>query len=263
MAALLALLTVLLPSEPGARYAQVAHPLAIGGAGLLALWVAVFYRSSMRSAFLLLGAFLVLYSPTTWSWLIEEVRERLDDNFLRVLLAYQILDYALLLLATLLIVRLMNVRRLSTGGWLIAGGGLALAIVFVVNGLDTFRDIYEASKEAGLIVLLIRIFDAVVMTMLIPVIWLYVQNAKAKYQENATFTLVIVGIIASLTTVYLYELVKGDPLTTIAASEYQVGSFLDTLYLFGYLIIGIGLFTHRKHQEWSFNRLDDLLQDPE
>ena len=260
VAGLFALLAVVLPSDAGARYAQIAHASAIGAAALLALWVALFYRASMRAAFLLLGGFLVLYSPTTSSWLVEEVAEALGANFLRVLLAYQVLDYALLLSATVIIVRLMDVRRLSRGGWFVAAAGLATAAVFVVNGLSTVRELLDFSTEAGSIYLIIRVFDASVLTMMVPVVWLYVQNARSKYQENATFTLVIVGIILSLTMVYLYEFVKGDPLTVIAASEYQAGSPLDALYLFGYLVIGIGLFAHRKHQEWSFNRLDDFLE---
>ncbi len=258
-ALLFALLAVVLPSGAGAQYARFALPISLViGAGL-AFWVGAFYRAGMRNAFWLLGGFLLLYGLSNWDWLLSSVAERLGANFLRALLIYQIVDYAMLLAATVWVVRMVDVRRLSRPGWLFAAGTVVVAVAFVLNGMPTVRELFDLSSEAGTIYLVIRIFDVLVMTMLVPVVWLYVQNANSEYRENSTFMLVLVGIIASLTSAYLYEIVKGDPLTVIAASEYQQGSFLDVLYLFGYLIIAIGLFAHRKHQEWSFNRLDRLL----
>ncbi|MDA1173165.1 MAG: hypothetical protein O2826_01430 [Chloroflexi bacterium] len=258
-ALLFALLAVVLPSSAGAQYARFALPISLViGAGL-AFWVGAFYRAGMRNAFWLLGGFLLLYGLSNWDWLLSSVAELLGANFLRALLIYQIVDYAMLLAATVWVVRMVDVRRLSRPGWLFAAGTVVVAVAFVLNGMPTVRELFDLSSEAGTIYLVIRIFDVLVMTMLVPVVWLYVQNANSEYRENSTFMLVLVGIIASLTSAYLYEIVKGDPLTVIAASEYQQRSFRDVLYLFGYLIIAIGLFAHRKHQEWSFNRLDRLL----
>jgi hypothetical protein len=258
-ALVLALLAVALPDGSGAQYARLAQPLGLAVGAGLAFWVGAFYRAGMRNAFFLIGGFLLLYCLTNWDWLLSGIAQRLGGNFLRTLLVYQIVDYAMLLTATVWIVRMMDVRRLSMAGWVVATLTIALASAFVANGMSTFRELYDVSAEAGSIYLVIRVFDVLVMTMLVPVVWLYVQNARSQYQENSTFMLVLVGIIASLTTVYFYELLKGDPLTVIAASEYQQGSLLDVLYLFGYLIICVGLFAHRKHQEWSFGRLDQLL----
>ncbi|MDA0799089.1 MAG: hypothetical protein O2884_10530 [Chloroflexi bacterium] len=258
-ALLFALLAVVLPSSAGAQYARFALPISLViGAGL-AFWVGAFYRAGMRNAFWLLGGFLLLYGLSNWDWLLSSVAELLGANFLRALLIYQIVDYAMLLAATVWVVRMVDVRRLSRPGWLFAARTVVVAVAFVLNGMPTVRELFDLSSEAGTIYLVIRIFDVLVMTMLVPVVWLYVQNANSEYRENSTFMLVLVGIIASLTSAYLYEIVKGDPLTVIAASEYQQRSFRDVLYLFGYLIIAIGLFAHRKHQEWSFNRLDRLL----
>ena len=82
---------------------------------------------------------------------------------------------------------------------------------------------------------------------------------KRRILIASVLTLVLAGIVSSLVLVYVYELVKGEPLSVIAAVEYQTGSVLDGLYLFGYLVVTIGLFAHRKHQEWSFSRLDEVL----
>jgi hypothetical protein len=258
-ALVLALLAVVLPGDGGAQYARLAQPLGLAVGAGLAFWVGTFYRAGMRSAFFLIAGFLLLYGLTNWDWALSNVAEALGGNFLRALLIYQIVDYALLLAAVVWIVRMMDVRRLGKPGWLVAAITVAIAVGFIANGMGTFRELYDVSTEAGSIYLVIRVFDMLVMTMLVPVVWLYVQNSRAMYQENSTFMLVLVGIIASLTTVYFYELLKGDPLTVIAASEYQQGSTLDALYLFGYLIIGVGLFARRKHQEWSFKKLDQLL----
>ena len=254
-----ALLAQLLPGGAGARYAQVMHPVALIAGGLLAFWVATYYRGRMRDAFLLIGGFLVLYSLLAIEWIVSGAADLFGANFLRALLVYQIVLYSQLLTASVLVVRMMDVRRLTTAGWTVAATGLVLGVLFVANALPAVRELLAASAEAGALYLMIRIYDALVMTMMLPVVWLYVQNAQARYQENATFTLVLAGIISSLVLVYVYELVKGEPLSVIAAAEYQAGSVLDGLYLFGYLVVAIGLFAHRKHQEWSFNRLDEVL----
>ena len=253
-----ALLALLLPGGAGARYAQVMHPVALIAGGLLAFWVANYYRGRMRDAFLLIGGFLVLQSLLATEWVMNGAGVFFASNFLRALVVYQIVLYTQLLAASVLVVRMMDVRRLSTAGWTVAVAGLVLGGIFVANALPEVRELLALSAEGGALYLMIRIYDVLVMTMMLPVIWLYVQNAKARYQENATFTLVLAGIVFSLVVGYVYELVKGEPFSLIAA-EYQTGSVLDGLYLFGYLVVAIGLFAHRRHQEWSFNRLNGVL----
>jgi hypothetical protein len=258
-ALLFALLALVLPGDTGATYARFLLPISLAVGAGLAFWVGAFYRAGMRNAFFLIGGFLLLYGLTNWDWLLSAVAVRMGGSFLRALLIYQFVDYAMLLSAIVWVVRMMDVRTLNKPGRFVALGAVAVAATFVVNGMPTVRELFDQNTEAGTIYLIIRVFDVLVMSLLVPVVWLYVQKARARYQENSTFMLVLVGIVASLNMVYFYELLKGSPLTVIAASEYQQGSFLDVLYLFGYLLIGIGLFAHRKHQQWSFNRLDQLL----
>lgn len=134
-----------------------------------------------------------------------------------------------------------------------------LGASIVVYGIPAVQDALDARVEVGILYLLIRIFDALVLTLLIPVVALYLQNARAKYQESATFAFIGVGVIASLILAYLYELAKGSTLTEIAGTEFQAGSLLDAMYLFGYFILAVGLFAHRKHQQWGLGHLDKLL----
>lgn len=259
IAIVLAVLASALPDEVAGDYAQIMHVAALVSAGALALWVSRGYRGDLQRAFLLLAGFLVLYAPTSSSWAVAQAADVFNGAFLRVLLGYQIFTYAFLLASSLFIVRLMDVKRLNATGWVVTVAVAALGVVFVATAWSEVSSFFDASVEAGLIYLLIRIFDSSVMIFLAPVIWLYAQNARARYQESATFTLVALGVVLSLVLAYVYELAKGDSLSEIADVEYQAGSVLDGLYLFGYLTIAVALFAHRKHQEWAYRQLDGQL----
>ncbi len=266
---LLALLAVLIPGEGGEWYSRVLEPAFLLANALLALWVALMYRGALRSAFLFLMGFFTLYGLFNIENLVEQAQHALDGNFLRALLAYQIATYLLLLLACWQILKVISVKQLSKGGWLVVLGGLILAIAILLFFLPVFSDFlgFDAlPNEFAVLNLLVRIFDVTVMVLLLPVVWLYVQHARAKYQESATFTIVAVGIIASLVLVYITELLTWQPIaevvdgTFVIHQESHAGTYLDTLYIFGYLLIGTGLFLHRKHQEWSLKKVESLLK---
>lgn len=251
----LAALAVVLP----ASYAKLMHPAALAAASGLALWVAVLYRSAMRLTFVLLAGFLALYAPTASSWLQGYAADRLGGAFLGSLLGYQVLTYSTLLAAAVLIVSMMEVRRVGRTGWLITGVAAGFAGVFLANGVATFGGLWDGTRTAGALYMTVRTFDLLIVVALMPVLWLYFQNASARYQESASFMLTMLGVVLSLVLVYFYELVRQTPLADIASSSYQTGSVLDALYLFGYLLIGIGLFAHRKHQEWTIAEMGKVL----
>jgi hypothetical protein len=235
------------------------EPALLFAAGALALWVAAMYRGEMRRVFTFLAVFLLLYGLVNTTSLVDRAGELLDGNFFRALLAYQLFSYAFLLMAGVGILRVVEVTRLNIWGWVSVAAGAALAIVIVASATSTFRDVFGDNVEAAFLYLVIRIFDVLVMVMLIPVVWLYVQNARAKYQESATFAVVAIGVVASLVLAYLYELVKQQPLADIV-EEFQSGSVLDALYLFGYVLLAVALIAHRKHQDWSLKQLDRILE---
>ena len=251
-----AALAVLLPTEAGAWYAKMAQPGLLFANSLLSLWVALMYRAALRRAFLFLSAFLLSYGLVGTAPLIEQMREALGDNFLTVVITWQVATYLMLLLACVFILRAIGITTMGKWGIPVMGITLLLAAGVVANGMTFFFDLLEIDTKVAVLILLIRIFDVLVMLMLVPVLLLYVEGARAKYQESATFAFVAMAIIASLVFVYLYELIKGQPIAQIAEAEYQKGSLLDGLYIFMYLTIAVGLFAHRKHQQWSLRKLE-------
>lgn len=255
-----AVFAVLIPSSAGGTYATFLQPGMLLVCSALSLWVALMYREALRSVFLFLAAFLLLYGLASITPLVHKAAELLGSRFLTSLVVYQVFTYAMLLLACLFILRVIGVSRLSRTGWLVMAVTLALAAVIVTRALPAFTTDVQVNRLAASLFLLIRVFDVMVLLMLVPVLWLYIQNARAKYQESASFSVVVLGIIASLILVYLYELLKGQSIAEIAQFEFHKGSVLDALYIWGYSIMAVGLFAHRKHQEWSLKSLEALLK---
>ena len=222
----------------------------------LSLWVAQMYRRDLRRSFLFLSLFLFLYGLVNTAPLVDEMRKALGENFLTVVITWQVTTYFMLFVACVFILRAIGITTMGKWGIPVMGITLLLAAGVVANGMTFFFDFLKVDTRAAVLIFLIRIFDVLVMLMLVPVLLLYVEGARAAYQESATFAFVAMAIIASLVFVYLYELIKGQPLAQIAEAEYQKGSLLDGLYIFMYLTVAVGLFAHRKHQQWSLRKLE-------
>ncbi len=254
-----AALALLLPAQLKPRYAEFIQPALLLANFVLALWVARMYRDDLRHAFLFLAGFLFFYSLVIIEPVIAAAQRSLGENFLTALVVYQVITYAMLLIACFNILKVIGVTKLDRHGWYVVAIALVFGAAIVAYLIPTFRDSVAVDRLAGVLFLLIRIFDVLVMVMLVPVLWLYAQNQRQKYQESASFTTVVIGIVASLILVYVYELIRQTPLIELAQVEFRKGSLLDGLYIFGYLVIAVGLFAHRKHQEWSFKAIDNIL----
>lgn len=254
-----AAIAVVLSGEAASSYTKLLQPGVLLVGCLLSLWVAMMYRADLRRAFLFLSAFLLLYGLVNITPLVEETRNALKDNFLTGVIIWQVVTYLMLFAACVFILRAVGITSMGRWGVPVMGATLLLAVGFVANGLEPFRDLFELNAKFAVLQLLIRICDVVVMLMLVPVLLLYVEGARATYQESATFAFVALAVIASLVFVYMYEFIKGQSFIEIAQGEYQKGSLLDGLYIFMYLTIAVGLYAHRKHQEWSLRKLEGNL----
>lgn len=254
-----AAVAVALSGEAAARYTKLAQPGLLFASCALSLWVAMMYRADLRRAFLFLSAFLFLYALVNINPLVEQMQKALGDDFLTLVISWQVADYSMLFLACVFILRAVGTTNMGKWGIPVMAVTLLLGVGVVINGVESFRELVELNAKFALLQLLIRIGDVVVLLLLVPVLLLYVEGARAKYQESATFAFVAFGIIASLVFVYVYELVKGQSMAQIAGAEYQKGSLLDGLYIFMYLMMALGLYAHRKHQQWSLNKIDSLI----
>jgi hypothetical protein len=259
-------IAVALSGKPAEIYTKALHPGLLVLGGTLAVWTGAMYRKDLRRAFWCLAVFLYSYGLLNISPFIQVLQSVLGEpslppmlNFLTVLLCWQVATYLVLFVACLSILRAVGVKRLKVWGLLISGAAAVLGLFIIYTGFEDFNLFYQVSKQYAVSLLLIRIFDMLVFVMLVPVLMLYLQGARSKYQESSTFMVVVVGIIASLVAVYIYELVRAESLVRISAEEFEKGSFLDGLYIYAYLLIGIGLMAHRKHQEWSMSKIEDEL----
>jgi len=108
--------------------------------------------------------------------------------------------------------------------------------------------------------MVVRIIDMTIVLMLVPVILLYLQYLRAKAQESLTFALTMGGLIFSLLSTYVFQLAMRVPLAVIRTDYYQQGSVLDALYIFGYLMIVVGLYASMKYDEWGFMAIERALK---
>ncbi len=254
-----AALAAALSGEAAARYTKVLQPALLLLSSALALWVALMYRSDLKRAFLLLAVYLLSYGVLGITPLVEAMRDAMKDNFLTVLLIWQVVTYGVLIGACLSVLRTIGIQRIARWGLPVLAAALMLAGIVVINGVSEFRDVLPLNARAAVLLLLIRILDMLVVLLLVPVVLLYIQHARATYQESTTFLVVVAGIVASLVLVYVYEAAKAQPLAEIVAAEFQQGSLLDALSIFIYATVPIGLVAHRKHQEWSLSKLEQAL----
>lgn len=180
-------------------------------------------------------------------------------------IAMQLLNYAVIIILApvlWLYVQYLKSRRgqALTFTVIIFGTALALAILFifllaVYPELPLIRDVW--SQELPKIsIVTIRVLDAALIIVLVPVLWLYIQYLKSQQRQSLTFTVVIFGVVFFTLFDYLFQsvlqifprlLTEGSPLYT---------TIPEMLFIYGYLIIAVGLYAHRKQDEWGYRAVD-------
>ncbi|MBM3946478.1 MAG: hypothetical protein FJ315_03635, partial [SAR202 cluster bacterium] len=214
------LVAVALAGHSAEVYTKLLHPGLLVVSAALALWVALMYRSDLKRAFALLALFLFSYGVLNISALHDPIKELLGSdplhqqlNFLTLLLVWQVLTYVALLASCAFILRAVGVRRISAKGLVFVTVAVVIGVLVILKGIPTFREYYSVDPSHPLrpiltrfatSLLLIRIFDMAVFLALAPVMVVYFQSARARYQESTTFLIVVIGTVASLSLVYLY-----------------------------------------------------------
>lgn len=257
-----AFISLILPRSIADDYTKIMHPLALLSGAILALRVALIYQGELRRVFLFLSLFLFLMMLAHIDPFMAYLLSRAGALFPVVVLLMQWITYAMLILCSLSVLKVTELRRLSKMG------AIALALVSFIGILivtyhipSMFQQIFVFHYAAvyTLSVLLIRIADAAIVIMLVPVVILYAEQMKVEGRESLTFTAIVAGIILSLTAAYAYEIGLGMPLHLVKQEVYHTGSILDALYLFSYLTIAAGLYVHRRYDEWGFALIEHAL----
>ncbi len=147
---------------------------------------------------------------------------------------------------------------------IIFGAVLGLTILFslflaIYPVLSPIRDVWSQTLPT-ISYITIRLLDAALIIVLVPVLWLYVQYLESQQRQSLTFTVIIFGIVFFTLFDYLFQsiielfprlLTEGSPLYTTVP---------ETLFIYGYLIIAVGLYAHRKQDEWGYRTIDRAME---
>jgi len=209
-----ALVVLVLPAGVMYTYVDVVEPLSLLIGSLLGLYVSFLYRKQLRAAFIFLSAFLFIYmlaiilllsySPILIPYL--ELHLGSGEVF-RLVLGVQFINYAMLLFFCINLLRVVNVTQLNRNGWTIFGIATIFCIFLAIYPvLDLIKDVSNLGLP-GIFTIMIRILDAALIIVLVPVLWLYVQYLKSQQKQSLTFTVIIFGIVCATIFDYFFELI--------------------------------------------------------
>ncbi len=258
-----ALIVLFLPIEVSLRYVDVVEPISLLVGSFLALYVSFIYRKQLKAAFIFLSVFLLIYalaiilflsySPTLLSYLVTHLGEAETS---RLVLGVQFINYAMLLFFCINLLRVVDVTRLNRKGWIIFG--IATIFCFFVAIYPVF-DLIKGILNLGLpgiFYIARRLVDAALIIVLVPVLWLYVQYLKSRDRQSLTFTVVIFGIVCATLFDYLFQTITKVFPWLLAEGSVLYTTIPEMLFIYGYLIIAVGLYAHRKQDVWGYKVVD-------
>lgn len=261
-----ALIVLFLPENVMVIYVDVVEPISLLIGSFMALWVSFIYRKELKAAFIFLSIFLLFYAISIILFLacnpilIPPLRSCLEESEIyRIIQAVQFINYAILLFFCISLLRVINVTKLNRKGWIILSATVVFCLLLAIYPvLDQFKN-FANLEMTEVFRITMRILDALLVIVLVPVLWLYFQFMKSHNKQSLTFTIIILGIVCATVFDYVFQL-----LTILFPSMLSEGAILYTsipevLFIFGYLIIAAGLYAHRKQDEWGFNTIDKML----
>ena len=180
----------------------------------------------------------------------------------------QLLDYAAIVVLIPVLwayVQYLKSRKKQTVSFTVVvfGSALALLILFwillaIFPVLPSIRELWSRALPQ-ISFLTVRAFDAILIIVLVPVVWLYFQFLKSQQRQSLTFTVIISGIVFFTLFDYLFELIVAIFPNMLADTSSLHGTIPEALFIYGYLAIAVGLYAHRKQDEWGFNAIEKTL----
>jgi len=259
-----ALIILFLPAGVMFTYVDVVEPLSLLVASFLALYVSFSYRKQLKAAFIFLSAFLLIYalaivlflsfSPILLPYLETHLG---DAEIHRLVNVVQFINYAVLLFFCINLLKVIDVTQLNRNGWLI----FTFTVIFCIGALAIYPE-WELVKDIstlalpGIFYIARRILDAALIIILMPVLWLYVQYLKSQQRQSLTFTVIIFGIVCATVFDYLFELIMKVFPRLLTEGSHLYTAIPEMLFTYGYLIIAVGLYAHRKQDEWGYKTID-------
>lgn len=253
-AAIPVLVIIFLPSGISPTYISFVEPLSLLVGSILALYVSFIYRKQLKAAFAYLAVYLFIYMLA--NILVPYLQPHLGRSFNIFLVSVQAINYAMLISFCVNLLRVMDLKRLDWMGWIffslfsIFAMLVAIYPVWPLIGRLTHLDL------ATILYIAIRVIDAGLVIALAPVVWLYIQYLKSQQRQSLAFTVIIAGIMWTTISDYILEFFSGVPLSSLTNRTVMMADVADMLYLYGYLVIAIGLYAHLKQDDWGFRLVD-------
>ncbi|MFC2060374.1 hypothetical protein ACFLTZ_04705 [Chloroflexota bacterium] len=259
-----ALIVLVLPAGVWTAYVDVVEPLALLVGCGLALWTSFSYRKQLKAAFIFLSAFLfvymlaiILFMSLEHPILLPYLRPNLEiTQILLIVQIIQFINYFILILFCINLLKVMDIRQLNRNGWFL----FALTIVFsiflaIYPELSLVKGISGAGLPAVLY-LIIRLLDAALIIVLLPVCWLYIQYLKSRQRQSLTFTVIIFGIVFVTLFDYLFQAILAIFPQLLTGGSLLRATIPEMIFIYGYLIIAVGLYAHRRQDSWGYNTVD-------
>ncbi|MBN2240905.1 MAG: hypothetical protein JW712_14140 [Dehalococcoidales bacterium] len=247
-------------------YVDIVEPLSLLIGSFLALWVSFIYRKQLKASFTFLSIFLLVYAVSiilllAYNPILQSVLEdHLDKaNTVGVTFGIQLVNYVLLGLFCFYLLKSVSIRKLSRGGWILLTLTTIFCLLFAFYPeREIFKDL-AAIQLSDALAIVVRVFDALLIIALTPVIWLYIQYLRSEQQQSLTFTVIISGIVCATVFDYLFQFILALSPALLSDNSVLVSSIPEALFIFGYLIIAVGLYAHRKQDEWGYQTIDKMM----
>ena len=252
------LVVLLLPTDVSDIYIKIVKPVFLLTGALLAFRVSRIYTKQLRATFTFLSAYLLILMIATTS--LPYLQPYIENYFATSVFIIQVINYSMLVLFCINLLKVVDIRELNRKGWGIFSITLLLS-VFLALYPSLVDKIWELSVPIEQIVsyYMIRVLDAALITILIPVIWLYVQYLKTQQKQSLTFTVIITGIVVYTLFDYLFQAIVRIFPALLAEGSIMHDVIPQMLYMYGYMVVAFGLYAHLKHDEWGFKSIERLL----
>jgi len=255
LAVIPALAVMFLPEGILNTYIDVCKPVTLFVGSVFALLATRLYRRQLRTAFVCFAAYMFLFMVALLVMNYDLLPA--SDTYARItLFATQLLIYVMLVLFFLFLLRSIHIRQVDGAAWAFAGATLVLSLFVALY--PPIVEGYWVAALPNVFFIMSRVLDALLVTFLVPAVWLYIQYLRSQSRQSLTVTAIIAGITIGTLFDYLFEsIVRLFPvLSETSMLHYTIP---NVLYIYGAVVMVAGLYAHLKADEWGFKAIERAL----